>query len=672
MAQFSLVKGRRTSKNSRYLDALPVNMIPVPAEAPNDSGYLRSFKGISHLYDCSGPSYSALYNDLDDSEYRVVGIDLLKDGKSVGELINPVIANMAHSKLSTAFIDNGIVKYYRDGEITELKNWSSGENFVSYPDWKFTPNFETASFVVIPNWNGEGGAIVSFNFYVKELPSDDQFIIGSSRADSNFSGVFYKGSDKKFYVRFNGKDIFVQDCVEGDNFVSVSTDSEFQYPISYIGAVKTGQTSRKNTKGQITNLLMYSVSDASKFREYPLIIDSERDSEESPPKPSTRIIENTNDDTGATNGVLNGGWYNYHSQSDPVRSDPTSYDLTGVIDIDRHQGRYVWLNKNSFGCTALTIGSSGNQNTSPEQRPDYAAAIYTPESDPDDNRAIRSFLGNYVAVFGRYSTEFFRLTGDAGNIYSPQKNMETQAGIVATGAVCHFMDNFAAIGSKKGDSLGVIMIGPGSSRKISTATIDRELAAYKESELNSSLVESVTMDNHTLLFVHLPKNTFVFDGSANTWVTLKSGISDDNSYTGRHVIVNPELGVTIGDKNKGRVGLLTDDVSSQYGEDVEHLLYTPYIKVSQGKKTVPLFDLSFDSIYGHSSKAQSLMISATTDGRTYSAEHYLTFNEPIHYTNTPLISSVGSVNDSVGFKMRFVTKDNVAISGFNVRVGLNG
>ncbi len=484
MAQFPLMKGRKTSKDSRYLDALPVNMIPIPSQAPNASGYLRSFKGIQHLYDCDGVSMSANYNDLTNNEYRILGSKFYKDGQEVAQLDNPVIANMCHSRYSQAFVDDGKVKYFRDGKVTELKNWAEGENY--------------------------------------------------------------------------------------------------------------------------------------------------------------------------------------------TKSPATNYDLTGVIDVDRHQGRYVWINKQRFGCTALAIGSTGDQSVSPEQRPDYIAPLYSPESDPDNNKAIRSCFGKYVAVFARHTTEYFVLTGDANNLYSAQKNMECQCGVVATGAVCVFGGAFAAIGSGKRESLAIVLITPSKYQKISTATVDKVLVKYKESELKSALCESITMDNHQLLFVHLPNETLVYDGSQNIWFTLKSSIVGDGPYTGRHIIYNHEEGLTIGDSQTGRMGLLTDAVASQYDNEVEHLLYTPFVKVNAGRGKVPLYDLSLDSIKGYSAKTQRLWISVTLDGRVYGNELLIDYNELFEYTNKVLLSNLGSVEDMIGFKLRWVTKDNVSISGFNVRVGYGG
>lgn len=471
MTQFALMKGGKTTHESRYLDALPVNMIPIAHQAPNASGYLRSFQGIEHLYDCDGASYGGLYNDLLGKEYRILGSKLYEDGAIVGNLQAPKMTNLCHSRYAQAFVDDGKLKFFRDNKITVLTNWAQGEKSDSQPG--------------------------------------------------------------------------------------------------------------------------------------------------------------------------------------------TSYDLSGVIDVDRHQGRFVWINKSRFGCTAL-------EN---EQRPDYVSPYYSPESDPDNNRAIRSCFGKYVAIFGRHTTEFFSLTGNAKNIYMPQKNMETQCGIVATPSVCLFGNGFVAIGGGKGERLGVVMISPGKHQKISTDTVDKLLEKYKESELTEALVETDFSNSHSLVFIHLPQETLCYEANQNAWFQLKSGITKDNPYTGRHFIYNHEKGVTVGDISQGRVGLLTDDVSSQYGELVEHLLYTPFIKVNPKRGKVPLYDLGFTSLMGFSVKIQRLFISITLDGLYYGEEKVIEFNEPLDFLTQILLSDIGAVEDSIGFKFRWVTTENVTLSGFNVRIG---
>lgn len=691
MPQFPLIKGSKTSKNARYSDAFPVNMVPTPFQTEGSGGYLRSFPGIEHHHDCDGVSFGAHYNDLTQTEYRVLGKMLYANKESVAEITGGELTTIAHSPNSTAFVDDGKLKYYRDGKVTELKNWYEGENYVAYPDYKFTPNFNGSGYISIPPWKNESGFVVNVAINFKSLPSTDVFIIGAKTkydgdtGGDKFVGMYYKASDKKVYYRPNNEietiidgkkvytdnDVLMGDAVVGDNFFYAVSDVKFEFSIEYIGAVSiNGAVKNQFKNGQIESLTLYDTLDISIFRSYKMVESVERDGEAIPLAPTTKVVENTEDSTGATNGrMVSLSWAAYHEQVDPTKSPATDFDLSGALDMDRHEGRYVWVNKSSLGCTALTKGESGDEDTSPEQRPDYLAPFYVAESDPDDNKAVKSWQGKYIAVFGRNTTQWFGLTGNAEQIYLPQKSMQTSAGIVSTHAVCKYKDAFAAVGGVKGGTLQVMIITPGSYQKISTASIDSIVNKYKESELQDLLLETFLFNNHEFLMMHLPNETLAWDGTQNAWFTLKSDIEGDKPYTGRHVIYNHEEGLTIGDKSVGRVGKLDDNVSSQYGELVEFLLYTPFIRVNNGRGVVPLFDLKFDSIFGHVNEFQSIFISFTTDGLIYGNEYRLEYNDPRTYNNRPMIGSLGSLADSVGFKLRVMSKDPVNLSGFSVRIG---
>jgi len=661
-----LMKGTKTTVNARYDDALPVNMLPVPAETEKATGYLRSFSGIEFFYDAAGFSYGAEYNDLLQKEYRILGEKLTEDGVQVADVVGGKLTNIVHSPNSVCFVDNGTLNYWRDEKLTQIKNWEEGENYVSYPQWKFTPNFNGSSYVKIPAWTNENGFEVGATVYLESLPSVDMFVIASKRTDSNFSGIWYKGSDKKFYIRVTGTtDVELQEAIVGENILTYSSLVKFQYQIELIGAVQKGVAISDFLTGQIYNVSLFDHVNSNIFRKYTQLILEDQEDGVKPDTPTTKVIVNSQDASGITNGTLTGLWTDYHEQGDPVKSPATEFDLEGVLDVDRHKGRYVWINSRRFGCTALTVGAAGNQDTSPEQRPDYVAPFYSPEHDPDDNKAIRSW-NNYVVIFGRNSTEFFRLTGNADNLYVPEQSYVVEAGIVSTHAVCEYAGAFAGLGSTKGGTLQVMMISGGKYQKISTSTVDRVINSYPESELKGVLVETVMMDNHNLLFVHLPNETLVFDSNQNAWVTLKSSVKGDDPYRGRHIIYNQKEGLTIGDKIEAKVGKLKDEISSQYDQFVEHILYTPFVQVNQGYGKIPLHRLKFNSIYGHVNVAQSIMISATLDGRTYGREYYLTYNMKDDYTNKVIMSSLGSVEKSIGFKARIVTKGPVNISGLSV------
>jgi len=662
-----LMKGDRASKNAKYLSALPVNMYPIPHQTESASGYLRSFPGIEHYYDCDGVSRGAMYNSLEKSEYRVLGRQLYKDGQSVATVGGTNITSICHSPYSTAFVDQGKLKYFRDGQVTELQNWSEGEFFTTFPDWIFTPNFNGTGFIFMPRWKPSGGMLVTISFYLESVPSSDQFLIGSNRdLDANYSGVFIR-ADGKICYRLSNADIEVQDAVTGDNTVQINPDLPFLYDIELIGAVKrTGVIESHFDSGEITQVKMYDYSDPSTYRVYDLNTTVPRnDDGTKPDSPEEKIITNTQDDSGATDAELRGEWTDYHEQGQPFKSDATSYDLGGVIDADRFEGRYVWINKQLIGVTALV---GGDDDTSPEQRPDYYAPFYKAESNPDDNLAIKSWKGAYVAVFGRSTTQFFSLTGDANLILRPRKEMQVQAGIVSTHAVCRYAGAFAALGSPKDETLQVMLIGAGTYQKISSELIDVKLSKYKESELENVVLESFEYESRVFLIMHLPNETYIYDSTQNMWSQLATGMSE-GAYTGMHIIYNQEEGLTIADRFTNRVGKLNDEISSQYNALTEHILYTPVVQLNNSRGVSRIFDLSFNSVFGFSEKAQCVKLSPTLNGGiNYVPEVETKYNQPMEYANKVLMPVVGACEKSIGFKMRVISESPVNLSAFSMRV----
>ena len=664
--QLPLMQGSRASKNAKYVSAMPVNMYPIPHQTESASGYLRSLPGIEHYYDCDGTSRGAHYNSLEKAEYRVLGRQLYKDGQAVATVGGTNITTICHSTYSTAFVDQERLKYFRDGQVTELKNWAEGEFFTTYPDWIFTPNFNGTGYVFMPRWKSSGAMTVEIRFYVDSVPNTEQFLIGSNRdTDSNFSGVFIRGDGK---ICYQLKDTVeeIQDCASGENIVKFNTEEPFLYDIELIGCVKDTGTLVKFFIGEITKVSLYDFDTPSTFRVYELNRKVPRTDEGGrPDAPDDFVIKNSQDETGATDAELRGGWTDYHEQGDPFPSEATSYDLSGVIDVVRLKQRYVWITKQQVGVTGLLSG----KETSAEQRPDYYAAYYKAESNPDDNLAIK-YWREHVAVFGREVVEFFYLTGDANEILRSNPSYQVQAGIVSTHAVCEYMDSFAAIGSPRGEQIQVLMITGGSYKKISTETIDIILSKYKESELQGVVLESFEYESRKILRMHLPGVTYDYDATQNIWWQPVTGMTE-GAYTGIHVLYNQEEGFTIADRFTNRVGKLNADISSQYGELTEHIIYTPVVMVSDGMRQVPLYRLTFNSVFGFSEKAQYLKISPTLNGGiSYAPEHEFKYNTPLEYANAPLIQNLGSVNKSIGFKLRVISESPVNLSGFSIDTGV--
>jgi hypothetical protein len=330
----------------------------------------------------------------------------------------------------------------------------------------------------------------------------------------------------------------------------------------------------------------------------------------------------------------------------------TNYQIDGIIDGTRNLGRYIWLTPKSFIVTAL-------EN---EQRPDFVAPIYSAESDPDDNVAV-TVWADFVVVLGRNSTEFFRLTGSAEQIYQPQRSLVIQFGCISTHAKCSFAGGIAVVGSARNEPPSIALLSGQGVQKLSSPEIDKILQTYNDDTLQKTVLETAVWRGMNLLYVHLPLETLAYVAQSQTWIKLKSELGNAR-WSAIDLIYNATTGRTeAGDKRDGRIGEFVRTMA-QYDQAQEAYLQTPLVKV--GKASV--YDLTLDTVSGFGSQPVLLSVSATENGYTYGAEQTLTINNPQQYTSYPLLARIGGVRDKLGFRLRLVSADSVNVSGFSVRI----
>ena len=155
----------------------------------------------------------------------------------------------------------------------------------------------------------------------------------------------------------------------------------------------------------------------------------------------------------------------------------TTFTLGTVIDAVRNRARYAWIIADSgrFGVTDL-------QN---EQRPDYISPFYSAESEPDRNIAIDAWKG-YIVIFGRFTVEYFGLTGSAENIYSPAQSLTVRAGIIGRGCKTQYLDSFAILGGPQFEPPSIYLINQGSYQEIATRRIQKILRNYTLAEIETT------------------------------------------------------------------------------------------------------------------------------------------------------------------------------------------
>jgi hypothetical protein len=143
----NLVKGDKTSIDTDYRDALPVNMYAVERPILGADGYMICYPGLTNYATGLGYDRGANYNDNFAEHYRVSGRNLIKiasDGTvtTLGAISGGLQASMPYSFITQAVITDGKMWLYSPtlgyGEVTDANlgspidgTWIDGYYFLT-------------------------------------------------------------------------------------------------------------------------------------------------------------------------------------------------------------------------------------------------------------------------------------------------------------------------------------------------------------------------------------------------------------------------------------------------------------------------------------------------------------------------------------------------------------
>ena len=298
----------------------------------------------------------------------------------------------------------------------------------------------------------------------------------------------------------------------------------------------------------------------------------------------------------------------------------------------------------------------------------------TAEFSPDKTIALGKTQDNKVAVFGRYTTEYFVDVATANFAFQRIESRAQKIGVVATHAKCELGGNFYIVGSRKEESLGVHVVGLGQTVKVSTREIDKILAGYNERELTDIRVESREEDNNYLILIHLPNETLLFNesigktiGASAAWSILKTDIDGTTPHRAINGVSDTRRGEWIyGDRYNSNIGKLDNTVFSQYDEAIELEITTPLMKVEGAS----IDEIEVETIPGHNvNDDATVAISITYNGFTYGHEWYEMYGEPLDYNKRFIIRRLGYVPNVFGVKLRSATTSRMSFASLRITYG---
>lgn len=359
--------------------------------------------------------------------------------------------------------------------------------------------------------------------------------------------------------------------------------------------------------------------------------------------------------------IVAGGELWYYNPTDGLRQIVS--DIIGSpIDIVYADGLFV-----------LTDGTDLYHSTALDEESFLAADFGNAQFRPDLTNGLGLNEDNEIIAFGVTSTEYFQNSGLENFAYTRIQLKALKLGILGTHCRKEMNSKWYVIGRREETSPAIHVVQGGGEDKISTREIDQILFEYTQSELSTSTVDAFVRDGLKLVQFNLPNHTLLFNETAaeqfgiiGAWSIIKSDIEGDAPFRGINYCLDNTLSKWVcGDRNDSKIGILDGSVATQYGEMVEWLLFTPFIRATE--LTISRFEVEIISGFSEDSDA-TVFLSSTMQGIYWGNEITTDYGSHYEYDHRFIVRPQDFVRDYIAYRMRGVTRSRMTFAMLTVEV----
>lgn len=298
------------------------------------------------------------------------------------------------------------------------------------------------------------------------------------------------------------------------------------------------------------------------------------------------------------------------------------------------------------------------------------------EIEPDPIRGCDKWR-NFAVVFGSNTMEFYDNVGGTNFPFQRIESYTIYTGIVGTHAKVKLPKEagFFILGNSKGEKPSFHIAVSGSTVNVSNKEVDRIISSYSEYDLSQTKIEYVRDDNQEFIYCHLVDKTLVYDITTSAkfgyyqWSILKTGWECQESFKGYWQGINfiplPFINeYSLGNRNDGTLMLLDRDNCTQLDKQQEHVIYSPLFLFKQQT----IYDVQPEMVNGNNSinRDESIALSSTEDGRSYSTEHFYNFGDRGARWDQVIWRRVGFIRNWWGCKLRYVGRTNITLASLKV------
>jgi len=240
-----------------------------------------------------------------------------------------------------------------------------------------------------------------------------------------------------------------------------------------------------------------------------------------------------------------------------------------VSDVNYIDGYFEFTKKNGqkFFISDLRDGSSYIST-------DFEAA----EADPDYN--VRSFVNkNQLYVFGQQTFQGFHDVGGAGFPFVYIQGSVVGKGLASKYAIEEVDDSMVFLGGDTNETPSIWITKGGDPVKLSTIPIEQEISTYSQEVIESCYTWHYSQAGAEFVGFTFPgQKCFVFDFRSKEWHTRQSLNSLGEAVPCRISSIADAYGVLlVADAFTNKIGVLSREVYTEYGEEIPRYFVTPQI-----------------------------------------------------------------------------------------------
>lgn len=307
--------------------------------------------------------------------------------------------------------------------------------------------------------------------------------------------------------------------------------------------------------------------------------------------------------------IASGGNLYYYNGTTLVQvTDP---DLGTVLDVLWVDGYFVTTD----GAAIVVTDLNDPMQVNPLK---YGSS----EASPDPIVALKK-LRNEIAAINRYTIEIFDNVG--GNLFPFARVEAAQIQRGALSATCATVINgvLAFLGGGVNERPSIWLSEGAASKRLATQEVDAILANYTEAQLAGVIMEQRVTNGQTLLYVHLPDKTLVYDADATAqleqpvWFVLSTSLDGEGVYRARGFVWCYDQWLC-GDPVSAQYGHLSDSTMSHYNNRIGWEFST-FMMFNEGRDAV-VHSLELVGITGRMAMGTNTTVSTSysSDGLKWS------------------------------------------------------